>query len=251
MKIKILLLILVGFLLVSCTPAPALSSTVTATFTPMATKTLLPTETFTPEPTATRKPTQVPTEVPLNPDWLAAIEQVSGMEASGKESQFPKNLEDSFYCVVDYENSRSVNYMVGDLQVLSEVDCYYNDMNDKKQHITWPAVGYNAAQDALYQMGRSVTKGLGRPGDAYIENSVARLCKPTPEDTKPCTVVFQYVAPDKLASWGEVSKVLSGAMDKLGPPPADFLATGDPISIPLTNGVKLIVTPALMRFIIH
>jgi hypothetical protein len=94
-------------------------------------------------------------------------------------------------------------------------------------------------------MGRSVTKGIGRPGDAYVNGSVTRFCRDAANAGRPCTIMFNFVDPNS-SDFGALRSVLAGALAKFGTPPADFLATGDPSNIPLIGESRLVITPALM-----
>jgi len=158
--------------------------------------------------------TPTPTEIPINPDWWNAL------NSAGGEKQFPLAEGSPLLCAIDVKSARSVNILVEGKEILNIADCYYKDINGETQVISVSVIYYVASKDAVYFLGSaSPTKGLGKPGQANIDNWLSHLAEVMSPEGR--ALIYMLMIPS---------------------PNADFLATGTPASFPtIGNATKLVI----------
>jgi len=176
----------------------------------------------------------------MNPDWLRGLRI-----PLGETPQFPKELKRQIFCAVDVKSFRNVSIMYADLEVLRVVDCYYPDAADKTQHITLPLASYNPSLNWYYSLGATTfTKGLGKPGEPYIDNTIKWLMDVASPAGK-YLVVWFFLAGQSGQS-ADYNAYFEQATAKFGAPSQDFLATGNPDSFPDFKNAKDLVFPSQM-----
>ncbi len=224
MKIKNIIIIwLVVFALASCVPAHT-KILPTKTFSPSATSTYT-------APSATLQPTEISatsTETPI-PPLVAPL----GFEALTENPHYGIQYEDGrdhrtqwTNCYMDPESFRKVGFMIGNMQIRSIYDCYFQ--NDKKelQKITLAYSMYDTVQQAYYMYGSSIQrKSVIDFGENYMDGMAESGFSSFAEGGF-------HLAQFKINYWGDdpnAEKVLflKPTADLLPPPTDDFWIHGN------------------------
>jgi hypothetical protein len=176
---KILLFTLI-FLFTACTSATSFPIS-TATVQPTATS--VPTSTPPITPTITLTPT--PTEIPLDPEYRDALVEF------GYDKQFPirmitqsgtnQEIRDQIRCVLDGSSLRKTDFYIGDVLIQRAADCYFLDINGETQKISLPMAFYNQKTDEYGSFSGGYEKGLGIPGDPYVDGTISDYISRAPE----------------------------------------------------------------------